>query len=58
MLNKLFELGPAYTTVSRTGEIANTMSNKVEWLSNYYTLYLPVASSSIINAFFIIIGVS
>lgn len=56
LLNKLFELGPAYTTVSRTGEIANTISNKVEWLSNYYTLYLPAASSSIINAFFIVIA--
>ena len=56
LLNKMFELGPAYTTVSRTGEIANTISNKVEWLSNYYTLYLPAASSSIINAFFIVIA--
>lgn len=50
LLNKLFELGPSYTTASRTGDIANTISNKVEWLSNYYTLYLPAASSSLINA--------
>ena len=52
LLNKLFELGSAYTTTSRTGEVANTISNKVEWLSNYYTLYLPASSSSIINAVF------
>lgn len=56
LLNKLFELGSAYTTTSRTGEVANTISNKVEWLSNYYTLYLPASSSSIINAVFIITG--
>ena len=54
LLDKLFVLGPSYTTEARTGDIANTISNKVEWLSNYYTMYLPASSSSIINAAIII----
>ena len=56
LLNKLFELGPAYTTISRTGEVANTISNKVEWLSNYYTLYLPASGSAMLNAVLVISG--
>lgn len=55
LMEKLFDLGPAFTVGSRTGDIANTISNKVEGLSYYYTLYLPTAISAITNAILLII---
>lgn len=56
LMAKMFDLGPAFTTGQRTGDIANTISSKVEWLSYYYTLYLPTVISALINAV-ILIGV-
>lgn len=56
LLNKLFTLGPAYTGANRTGDIASTITSKVEYLNEYYTIYLPSAVSAIINAV-IIVGV-
>lgn len=56
LLDKLFALGPAYTGKSRTGNIASTVFSKVEYLNEYYTMYLPSAVAAIINAA-IIIGV-
>ena len=50
LMEKLLVLGPAYMAHSRTGDIADLISNKVEWLSYYYIQYLPTAVSSIINA--------
>jgi len=50
LMAKMFDLGPAFTTGQRTGDIANTISSKVEWLSYYYTLYLPTVISALINA--------
>lgn len=58
LLERVFQLGPAYIANNRSGDIANTISNKVEWLSSYYILYLPVAMASIINAMIIIIILS
>ncbi len=56
LLNKLFALGPAYTGKERTGNTASTISTKVEYLNEYYTIYLPAAVSSLINSV-ILIGV-
>lgn len=56
LLRKLFALGPAYTSRSRTGDIASTVSTKVEYLNEYYTIYLPAAVSAVFNAL-VIIGV-
>ena len=50
LMYQLFDLGPAFVSSERTGDIANIISNKVEWLNNYYTVYLPTAVSGIINA--------
>lgn len=50
LLEKLYDLGPAFTVSSRTGDIASTISDKVEGLSYYYMLYLPVAVSAFFNA--------
>lgn len=49
LLAKLYELGPAFLTESRTGSVASTVSDKVEGLSYYYSLYLPVAVSTLLN---------
>ena len=38
LLGKLFELGPAFTARERTGDIVDTISNKVESLSKYLSL--------------------
>lgn len=54
LLNKLFSLGPAYTGKERTGNIASTVSSKVEYLNEYYTIYLPAAISALINAVILI----
>lgn len=54
LLKKLFLLGPSYSSQKRTGDLANTVSNKVEWLSNYYTMYLPASVASIVNAVLIL----
>lgn len=54
LLNQLFSLGPAYTARNRTGDIASTISSKVEFLNEYYTIYLPAAVSAILNALIII----
>ncbi|MDO5425520.1 MAG: ABC transporter ATP-binding protein [Eubacteriales bacterium] len=50
LLEKLYDLGPAFTVSSRTGDLASTISDKVEGLSYYYTLYLPTAVSAFLNA--------
>ena len=50
LLKKLFALGPAYTGKKRTGHTASTISSKVEYLNEYYTIYLPTAVSSLINS--------
>ncbi|SHN83475.1 ABC transporter ATP-binding protein/permease [Desulfitobacterium chlororespirans] len=55
LMLKLFQLGPAYTAQKRTGDIANTISNKVEWLSNYYVMYLPTCISTAANAILILV---
>lgn len=49
LLEKMYDLGPAFTVGNRTGDLASTISNKVEGLSYYYTLYLPTAVSCILN---------
>ena len=54
LLRKLFSLGPAYTGKERTGNIASTISSKVEYLNEYYTVYLPTAISALINAVILI----
>ncbi|MDO4357879.1 MAG: ABC transporter ATP-binding protein [Clostridia bacterium] len=54
LLKKLFALGPAYTGRERTGAITSTIFNKVEYLNEYYTLYLPAAVGAIVNAALII----
>lgn len=55
LMQKLFLLGPAFTSEQRTGTLASTLTTQVEWLKYYYTQYLPVAASSIINALIFII---
>ena len=50
MIRKLFSLGPAYTTRERTGNIGSMLTSKVEWLKNYYTVYVPTAISAVINS--------
>ena len=54
LLRKLFALGPAYTGRERTGNIASTISSKVEYLNEYYTIYLPAAISAVVNAVLIV----
>ncbi len=54
LLNKLFKLGPSYIYNDRTGNIASSISTKVEFLTDYYTMYLPSALSTIINSIVII----
>lgn len=54
LMRKLFALGPAYTGRERTGNIASMVSSKVEFLNEYYTIYLPSAVSAIANAALII----
>ena len=54
MLRKLFALGPAYLSKERTGNIASVITGKVEYLNEYYTIYLPSAVSALINALVII----
>ena len=55
LLCKLLDLGPAYMSDRQTGVVATTIFNKVEWLGNYYTIYMPTAISAIMNAVCIII---
>lgn len=56
ILTKLFLLGPEYADTIRTGTLTSTFTARVEWLMNYYTRYLPVIVSAILNAgIFIII---
>lgn len=50
LLDNLLALGPAYTGRNRTGDIASSISDKVEFLNEYYTIYLPSATAAIINA--------
>ena len=54
LLQKLFALGPAYTGKERTGNTASTISTKVEYLNEYYTIYLPTAASSLVNSIVLI----
>ena len=58
LLQKLFALGPAYTGRERTGNTASTISTKVEYLNEYYTIYLPTAASSLINSIILILVLS
>ena len=50
MIAKVFDLGPAFLSKERTGEIADAISNKVEWLSNYYVIYLPTCAAALVSA--------
>lgn len=50
LLDKLFALGPAYMVRRRTGELASIVFNRVEFLTEYYTVYLPNAVSAVLNA--------
>ncbi|RKM63321.1 ABC transporter ATP-binding protein [Butyrivibrio sp. XB500-5] len=50
LIEKLFMLGPEYMADKQTGAVATTIFNKVEWLGNYYTAYIPVAVSGLLNA--------
>ena len=50
LFQKIFSLGPAYLSNERTGNIASTISSKVEFLNEYYTVYLPSAVASLLNA--------
>ncbi len=50
LMQKLFQLGPAYTSKSRTGVLASTLTSKVERLKYYYSNYLPAATSAIVNS--------
>lgn len=45
-----FLLGPAFVNTMRTGFLTSTFTTRVEWLMNYYTKYMPVVLSAIINA--------
>lgn len=54
LLQKLFSLGPAYMGKERTGNIASAISTKVEYLNEYYTIYLPAAVAALINAVILI----
>lgn len=54
LLQKLFTLGPAYTGKARTGAITSTIFSKVEYLNEYYTIYLPAAVGAIVNAVLIV----
>ena len=54
LLQKLFALGPSYTGKERTGNTASTISTKVEYLNEYYTVYLPTAAASLINSIVLI----
>ena len=49
LLEQLFSLGPAYMKKQRTGNVASAIYNKVEYLNEYYTIYLPAAVSALIN---------
>ena len=49
LLQKIFELGPAYTGKKRTGDLATVLTSSVEALKYYYSNYFPIAIASIIN---------
>lgn len=55
ILEKLFLLGPKYADTIRTGTLTSIFTTRVEWLMNYYTKYLPVIVSAILNAVIFII---
>jgi ATP-binding cassette, subfamily C, bacterial CydD len=44
LLKKIQQLGPAYLSGERSGEISTTLSEGVEALENYYARYLPSMS--------------
>ena len=50
ILTKLFLLGPEYADTIRTGTLTSIFTARVEWLMNYYTRYLPVIVSAVLNA--------
>jgi len=50
LLKKLFALGPAGLGKERTGNIVSSMTFKVDYLNEYYTMYLPAAVAAIVNA--------
>lgn len=54
LMKQIFTFGYAYTSQKRTGELTTTLSNKVDWLNNYYTMYLPCVFSAILNAIIIV----
>lgn len=54
LLQKLFALGPGYTGKTRTGHTASAIATKVEYLTEYYTIYLPMAAASLINSIVLI----
>lgn len=45
---RLFQAGPQYVDHKRSGEIITTLCEKVEWLSFYYTEYLPKATAALL----------
>ncbi len=50
IFQKLFLLGPAYSSMTRTGTLTSILTSRVEWLMNYYTRYMPAVVSAVINA--------
>ena len=55
IMQQLFLLGPAFSSSMRTGFLTSTFTTRVEWLMNYYTKYMPVVLSAIINAIIFIV---
>ena len=45
---RLFRAGPQYVDRKRSGEIITTLCEKVEWLSFYYTEYLPKSIAALL----------
>lgn len=55
IIQKLFLLGPGYSSNIRTGALTSIFTTRVEWLMNYYTKYMPVVLSAVINSIFFIV---
>ncbi|MDY3052530.1 MAG: ATP-binding cassette domain-containing protein [Ndongobacter sp.] len=56
LLRKLLSLGPAYINLRRSGNLASMISSKVEFLTEYYTIYLPSAVSALLNALILLLA--
>ena len=47
LLHKLQQLGPAYLSGERSGELSTTLTDGIEALDNYYARYLPAMSLAV-----------